>query len=66
MSNQHNTQKEITCYNCNNTKPTYWLYDGYGIPLVKVCDNCKESQLKRFRKDINTRYEADEEIQSDW
>lgn len=47
---------------CGSKKPSYWLYDGHGIALCKACDTCKPMRLKRYRPDINTRYEADEPI----
>ncbi len=48
------------CY-CGSPKPTYWLNDGHGIPLCKVCDDCREAKLKRYRADILTPYETDGE-----
>lgn len=54
------------CY-CGSNEPTYWLNDGHGIPLCKVCDKCRESKLKRYRSDILTPYETDgEPIEPDY
>jgi hypothetical protein len=47
---------------CGSKKPTYWLHDGYGIPLCKVCDACKGKKLKRYRTDILSNYDAEEPI----
>jgi hypothetical protein len=54
------------CY-CGSTKPTYWINDGHGIPLCKVCDDCRDAKLKRYRSDILTPYETDgEPIEPDY
>jgi len=52
--------------NCGSKKPAYWLNDGHGIPLCKVCEDCEEKKLKRYRPDILDSYEAEEPIDSDW
>lgn len=44
----------------------YWIYDGKGIPLAKVCPKCEESTLKRFRPDILEDYDCDERIEDDY
>jgi hypothetical protein len=48
--------------NCGSKKHSWWKVDGYGIPLVRVCKDCERKKMKRFRPDIDTRYEADEPI----
>ena len=49
---------------CNHTREeSWWEYDGYGIPLCRVCDRCEEQQMKRYRRDIKSRYECDEPIE---
>lgn len=54
------------CY-CGSNEPTYWLHDGHGIPLCKVCDKCRDAKLKRYRSDILTPYETDgEPIEPDY
>lgn len=50
------------CY-CGSKQEAYWIHDGHGIPLCKVCDKCKAQKLKRYRPDIFTAYEADEPIE---
>ena len=39
-------------------------YDARGIYLAKVCDECEEEKLSKYRKDVlsNPNYESDEEI----
>lgn len=51
-----------TCQ-CVSGKESYWINDGYGIPLSKVCEDCEESKLKGFRPDIMSQYECDESIE---
>lgn len=41
------------------------VYDGYGIYLCRVCDNCKDERLKGYRSDIFENYETDEQIEED-
>lgn len=43
----------------------YWLRDGYGIELVKVCSRCEDVKLARYRPDIQTRYETDEQVEEE-
>lgn len=50
---------------CESHKHWYWLTDGYGIPLCKVCEDCKEKKLRLYRPDIFTAYEAEEPINPD-
>jgi len=47
---------------CGSGLQTFWLNDGHGIPLCKVCDDCKQRKLLRYRPDIMSAYEADEPI----
>lgn len=45
---------------------SWWLYDGYNIPLALVCDVCEKYKLAEYRPDIMERYEADEPIEEDY
>ncbi len=47
---------------CGSKLEAYWLYDGHGFALCKVCDKCKSQKVKKYRPDIFTQYEADEPI----
>jgi len=52
--------------NCDHTKEnSWWEYDARGIPLCRVCDNCKAAKLAAYRPDVLTdsNYEADEPIE---
>ena len=48
-----------------STLSTYWINDGYGIPLCRVCPDCEDEKLAQFRPDIKERYDADEPIDDD-
>lgn len=49
--------------------PTYWLYDGRGIPPCRACPQCEAEKYGRYRPDIVERaYSAadvDEPIEED-
>jgi len=47
----------------------YWVNDAQGIPLCKVCDECREEKLSRYRPEILTGYDqsdVDEQIEDDY
>lgn len=56
--------KDVNC-NCGSEKISYWVNDGYGIPLCKVCEDCEAEKLKGYRSDIMECYECDELIEAD-
>ena len=43
---------------------SYWVNDARGIPLSRVCPDCKEYKLSRYRRDVlsDSNYQADEPI----
>ena len=49
---------------CGSGKQPDWVYDARNIPVKKVCDDCREEQLRGYRPEIFTdpNYECDEEI----
>jgi hypothetical protein len=51
----------MTC-NCGSGKESYWINDGHGIPLCKVCEDCEKEKLKGYRPDILEAYDCDEQI----
>jgi hypothetical protein len=51
---------------CGSGKQHRNAYDGYGIYLCKVCDECENKKLSAYRSDIMDRYDADEPIDSDY
>ena len=44
---------------------TWWEVDARGIPLCKVCDDCVDERLAKYRPDVITdpNYWADEPIE---
>jgi hypothetical protein len=52
---------------CGSGKQSWWENDARGIPLARVCEECKEERLKGFRPEVLTdsNYEADEPIEED-
>jgi hypothetical protein len=40
--------------------------DGYGIFLCYTCPKCEKEKLAKYRPDIFTRYDTDEQIEDDY
>jgi hypothetical protein len=58
MSNHHHTKHD----------GSWWEYDGRGIPLCRVCDECREERLSRYNPVILTWYseaDVDEQIEEE-
>lgn len=36
---------------------SWWEYDAQGIPLCRVCDDCRDEKLARYRPEILTGYD---------
>jgi hypothetical protein len=51
--------------NCGSGLSSHWEYDARGIPLAKVCSNCKAEKLSKFRREVlvDSNYECDEPIE---
>lgn len=48
--------------------PSWWEHDYRGIPLARVCDDCRETKLARYRPEILTGYnqgDVDEVIEAE-
>lgn len=48
------------------TKPKRWIYDGRGIELCRVCDDCEAERLRGYRPEIlrpYTQADVDEPIE---
>jgi hypothetical protein len=43
----------MTC-TCGSGKESYWQHDADGIPLCRTCEDCHQTQMSRYRKDILT------------
>lgn len=53
----------MTTDRCTHTKAdSWWINDGYGIPLTRVCAKCEDAELKKFRQDILSAYDHDEPL----
>lgn len=37
-------------------EPTWWVNDGRGIPLARVCNKCAKEKLSTYRPEILRRY----------
>ena len=49
---------------CGSGKNSWWETDARGIPLARVCLECKSKELSVFRPEVltNSNYSADEPI----
>ena len=57
--------------NCNmHTKfdGSYWVNDARGIPLARVCADCKTAKLAKFRREVltNSNYSANGSIEENY
>lgn len=52
---------------CGSGKNSWWENDARGIPLTRVCEDCKKEKLVKFKPEvlINPHYEADEPIEDE-
>ena len=52
---------------CGSEKNSWWETDARGIPLAKVCVECREKQLKKYRPAVltNSQYSACEPIEAE-
>ena len=52
---------------CGSGKESWWENDARGIPLARVCVNCKKEKLSRYRPDVlsDSSYWADEVIEAE-
>lgn len=49
---------------CGSQKNSWWESDARGIPLARVCEDCKEERLKKFKPSVltNPQYQTDEPV----
>ena len=61
---------EHTCLNgVTSREPSWWALDARGIPLCRVCEDCKRQKMSRYRPEILTGYDqsdVDEPIDTDY
>lgn len=52
---------------CGSGLTSWWMYDARGIPLARVCLECKYEKLSRYRPEVltNSNYYADEPIEAE-
>jgi len=49
-------------------EPSWWAHDAKGIPLCRVCSDCENEKLGRYRPEIlsgYTQHDVDEPIEAD-
>jgi len=59
--------KQVSC-SCGSGLPDWWEFDAQGIALCKVCGECRERKLARYRPIILTGYtqaDVDEPIEEE-
>jgi len=39
---------------CGSGKPSHWEFDARGIPTARVCPDCREKKLSKFRPEVLT------------
>jgi hypothetical protein len=51
---------------CGSEKNSWWENDARGIPLARVCVECREKKLNKFRPEVltNSNYHTDEPVES--
>jgi hypothetical protein len=42
---------------CGSGKPSWWEVDARGIPLCRVCPDCRDKKLSKYRPCILTGYD---------
>ena len=52
---------------CGSGKASWWESDARGIPLCRVCPDCKSERMVKYRPDVLTdpNYWADEPIEEE-
>jgi hypothetical protein len=52
---------------CGSQRSSWWETDAKGIPLARVCVECKDRKLSMFRPEVltNPNYYADEPIEAE-
>lgn len=63
--NQQECDKYNVRYHCNcgSGKDKWPEYDGHGIFLTHVCDDCFSNKMSMFRDDIKDSYYTEERIE---
>ena len=53
--------------NCGSGQASWWESDARGIPLARVCLECVDKKLSKYRPEVltNSNYYADESIEAE-
>jgi len=53
--------------NCGSGQASWWENDARGIPLARVCGECADKVLSKYRPEVlsNSNYECDEFIEAE-
>ena len=43
-----------------SAEPSWWEYDARGIELCRVCDDCRDEKLARYRPEILSGYDQND------
>jgi hypothetical protein len=56
-----------SCRQHTKNDGSWWEHDARGIPLTRVCGECRHEKLSGFRSDVlsNPNYHSDEPIDED-
>lgn len=49
-------ENEMPTCACGSGQMPWWANDAQGIPLCKVCDECEDEKLSKYRPEILTGY----------
>lgn len=53
---------------CSSGNDSWWEHDAQGIPLCRVCEDCRKEKLAKYRPEILNGYtqaDVDEPIEED-
>jgi hypothetical protein len=52
---------------CGSGESSWWESDARGIPLARVCVECRDKKLSKYRPEVltNSNYYADEPIEAE-
>ena len=51
---------------CGSNKNSWWESDARGIPIARVCVECKSDRLKKYKPSVlkNSNYQTDEPVEA--
>lgn len=52
---------------CGSGKNSWWESDARGIPLARVCVECRDAKLSKYKPSVlkNSNYYTDEPVEAD-